>query len=278
MVYYVYTHIFSNGTRYVGKGKGYRATHFRNRNKFWQNLYVKYGPPLVELTLQKLTNKESLYFEKQLIHNYTICNIPLCNLTDGGEGEGHPHTKQHRQKLHTHNPNAKVINIFDHNDILQITYNGTLTTTLDDIPKHAFIKSFKSKGQPLGSTPQARTELRKRMHQQYIGWYALEADTVRENFTSIDNITAEQSLGLTSKCRTSRSNRFNSNAKVIQIFDALGSLYCSSFGNFADICKQYNLPKAIIEKAKRTQQPVYTKHTKHQHLNGFTVKIHKGIL
>lgn len=275
MIYYVYTHTFSNGTRYIGKGKGYRATHFRNRNRFWTNLYDKYGKPVVEITIPNLTNTEALFYEQRLIQNYKICGIPLCNLTEGGEGEGHPHSLEHRATLKTHNPNAKIINVYDETGTLCITYNGTLTATTDDIPKYAFVASYKHQGRPLGYTKASRFELRKRLHQRFIGWYALEAGHSRKFFPAIPNVRAEQLLGLTSKLSFAPIKDHNPNAKHIQVFDAADTLYCTSYGNFAETCKALNLPKALLEKAKRTQQPINTKRTKYKHLNGFTVKYKK---
>jgi hypothetical protein len=40
-------------------------------------------------------------------------------------------------------------------------------------PIPAFTLSYKNKGKPLGLTKQSRIELRKKLNQKYIGWYAL---------------------------------------------------------------------------------------------------------
>lgn len=271
MSYYVYTHVFKNNTRYVGKGKGYRATHIKNRNRYWTNLYNKYGLPLIEITLQNLTEAEALYYEKLFINNYTLAGIPLCNLTGGGEGEGHPHTEAHKTSLRLNNPNKKVIYIYDNNDILYKTYDGTLSTTKDDIPKHAFIKSYKNKGLPIGYTEQSRIELRKRMHQHFIGWYAIEAGSTRVTVPPIKNLLIEQTTGLASALPIDSMGSNNPNAKTIYILDANDNIIAITNGNFAAYLNHNDWPKSLFEKAKRTQQPINTRRIKYKHLNGWKI-------
>lgn len=272
MNYYVYTHIFANGVRYIGKGKNYRHINTKNRNRYWTSLYNKYGKPTIEITIRNLTNKESLDYEKQCIANYKLCNIPLCNLTDGGEGEGHPHTEEHKQLLKLSNPNAKTVHIYNHNDELQATYKGTLTKSTEDLPKNAFIKSYKNQGMPLGLTKQSRIELRKRMHQHFIGWYALLDGDQKADFPSIPNLYKEQTTGLSSKLPTDQSGSGNPNAKAIIVLDNQQNIVFTSKGDFAKKCKQYNIPKSLAEKAKRTGTPINTSRINLQHLNGYTVK------
>lgn len=275
MNYYVYTHKFPNGTYYIGKGKGYRATHFKNRNTYWQNLFNKYGKPEVEYTITNLTNKESLHYEQICISNFKLVGLPLCNITDGGEGEGHPHTEYHKLNMQkAKNPNALIIRIYNHLNELQKTCVGTFTNITDNIPKHAFVKSYKNKGQPLGYSLQSRTELRKSMYQQYIGWYALRNDEERSVFDDIPNIDIEQNTGLYSNLNITTGS-YNPNAKYIDIKDSKGNIVFTSHGNFAFMCKQYNIPKSLAEKAKRTGNPINTTKDNLQHLNGYTVTIRK---
>lgn len=270
-MYYVYTHIFSNGVRYVGKGKGYRHVHTKNRNVFWQNLYNKYGMPLVELTLLNLTEKEALFYEKQCISNYKKAKVKLCNITEGGEGESHSHTNEHRQKLRINNPNKKVINVYDHNNVLQKQYNGTLTSTVDDIPKNAFIKSYKNNGLPLGYTKQSRIELRKRMHQRFIGWYALVAGTKQQTYRPIDNLYAEQTTGLYSTIHVEQTGINNPNAKAIYILNEKNTIVAITYGNFSDYLVQQNWPKSLFEKSKKTKSPIATNRIKYRFLNGWRI-------
>ena len=98
-IYYVYVHTFANNTIYVGKGKGYRATHFHHRNTYWTNLYNKYGEPRVDIVLSSLTEAESLKYEKIILSNYKICNFTTCNITEGGDGSGHFHTEAHKAAI-----------------------------------------------------------------------------------------------------------------------------------------------------------------------------------
>jgi len=272
MNYYVYTHVFPNGVRYVGKGKGYRATHTKNRNRFWQNLYNKYGLPVITITLNNLTQTDAFRYEKQFISNYKITNIPLCNLTPGGEGEGHPHTNEHKALLRRDNPNKKVICIYDNYDKLQLVYNGTLTSSKDDIPKNAFIKSYKNKGLPLGYSKQSRTELRKRMHQQYIGWYALLQGSIKTSTVIVDtDIEKAQKLGLTSKLTFGEKGQFNPNAKCFEFKNEKGEVVGTSFGNFHAVRKQLGIPSGLAAKALYTKAPIKTNRKKSLHLNGWTI-------
>lgn len=271
MNYYVYTHIFANNIRYVGKGKGYRATHFKNRNNYWANLFNKYGAPVVEITLQNLTEVEALYYEKLCINNYLLAGVPLCNLTKGGEGEGHPHTEAHKLSLQLNNPNKKIIHIYDNNDRLYKTYNGTLSTTKDNIPKNAFIRSHKNSGLPIGYTEQSRTELRKRMHQHFIGWYALEEGSIKVIVPPIENLLLEQTTGLFSTLPINSAGSNNPNAKTIYILDSNNDIITITNGNFAACLTANNWPKSLFEKAKQTQQPISTNRIKYKYLNGWKI-------
>jgi hypothetical protein len=84
--YYVYEHIFTNGVRYIGKGTGVRYKVFTNRNTYWKRLQKKYGNPTVDIIIPNLTNQEAYFYERIVIQNFKLTNIPICNLTDGGLG------------------------------------------------------------------------------------------------------------------------------------------------------------------------------------------------
>lgn len=172
------------------------------------------------------------------------------------------------------NPNAKIINVYDHLGTLRYTFNGTLTTTTMDIPKNAFSKSFKTGGVPIGLSAQSRIELRKRMHQNYIGWYALlEGATQTTNFTVDFDIQHEQSLGLFSPIPSDGTGASNPNAKIIIAYNPDNTVLFTSIGTFAETLKKYGIPKAIAEKAKRLNQPINTNRVKHKHLNGIYFKL-----
>jgi hypothetical protein len=172
------------------------------------------------------------------------------------------------------NPNAKVINIFDHKGNLRMTLNGELTSMKQqDFPNNAFRRSFLNGGQPLGLTKQSRTELRKRLNQYYIGWYALEENAVKKDFIIDFNPEEEQKIGLSSKIKTDSKGTGNPNAKVIDIFYPDGKLWFSTHGNFEEQLKLYGLPRSYAHQAKKTGNPIKTNRIKHKHLNGVTVKI-----
>ena len=91
--YYVYRH-FKKGTNevfYIGIGsqkKYLRAKTRHNRNKFWTNIYNKYGFEY-EILIDDLLLDEACELEEFLIKNYGRVNLgtgPLVNLTEGGEG------------------------------------------------------------------------------------------------------------------------------------------------------------------------------------------------
>lgn len=84
--YYVYEHTFSNGTRYIGKGKDKRAYVFTRRNAYWNSLYVKYGPPNVKVIAVCKSETEAFELEEFIIKELTLSSVRLCNLTNGGEG------------------------------------------------------------------------------------------------------------------------------------------------------------------------------------------------
>lgn len=99
--YYVYLHKFSNGTFYVGKGKDKRVMALRRKgSSYWLNLYSKYGEPLKGVYRDGLTETEAFALETTLIKLLRHAGIPICNLTDGGEGiSGYTHTQETKDKM-----------------------------------------------------------------------------------------------------------------------------------------------------------------------------------
>jgi len=172
------------------------------------------------------------------------------------------------------NPNANIINIYDHNGVKQMTLNGDLTT-IEDFPRNAFAKSHKNHGLPLGYSFQSRVELRKRIHQKYIGWYALKEGDIKKQFTLDCDPEQEQKIGLFSKLKFGRDGSNNSNAKTIDVCDPEGNIIFSSTGTFAKSLKEFGIPKSLAEKAKKTGKPIYTTKPGYQHFNGITVTIRK---
>ena len=95
MKYYVYKHTFKNGTVYFGKGS-HRRIYSNKRNKYWVNLYLKYGEPKREYLNTELPEELAFLLEKTYIDQAEKHNINTCNLSKGGEASasGHHHTAE----------------------------------------------------------------------------------------------------------------------------------------------------------------------------------------
>ena len=100
-MYYVYLHRFTNGVFYIGKGYGKRFFKVSNRNNnFYNNLLKKYGPPIKGIYRDNLTEEDSFKLEITLIRLFKEANIPICNLTNGGEGiSGYKHSNATKEKM-----------------------------------------------------------------------------------------------------------------------------------------------------------------------------------
>ena len=104
-VTYVYEHIRNdNGAIfYVGKGKEYRSTSKRNRNRYWQNTVAKCGGFKVNYLAKNIDDELAYLCEQERIDQLKRLGINLTNLTVGGEGAGsgkdhHMWGKPHPQK------------------------------------------------------------------------------------------------------------------------------------------------------------------------------------
>jgi len=101
---YVYEHIRkdTNVIFYVGKGKDYRSTSYKNRNPHWHNIVNKAG--FIVNYLAKDIDEELAYLcEQERIDQLKRLGIELVNITPGGTGVGsgknHPMWgKPHPQK------------------------------------------------------------------------------------------------------------------------------------------------------------------------------------
>lgn len=100
-MYYVYLHIFANGSHYIGKGTGRRAwSNGRKKSPKWWATYQKYGMPFVQIIKDGMTSQEALDFEIETIKKAREKGVNLCNLTDGGEGlRGYVASEETRQKM-----------------------------------------------------------------------------------------------------------------------------------------------------------------------------------
>ena len=113
--YYVYIYFDSNNIPfYAGKGKGYRyhlSCHLdeSNPNNFLKNKIRKVGVDnvIIKFLHKDLNEEQSFYLEEYYIAGYGRRDLglgPLCNLTNGGEGESgricSEETKQKISKIH----------------------------------------------------------------------------------------------------------------------------------------------------------------------------------
>ncbi len=97
--FYAYVHRKADTGQvfYVGKGCGRRATS-KQRNGYWKVLAKKHGH-CVQIVASGLTESQALWHERVLILMYRSINVPLANLTDGGEGSsGHVDSEETRRR------------------------------------------------------------------------------------------------------------------------------------------------------------------------------------
>lgn len=168
------------------------------------------------------------------------------------------------------NPNAKIINVYDHNGIYRMTFNGDLTNATG-IPKNAFRLSFKQGGKPLGNSKQSRTELRKNMFQCFIGWYALEEGTTRTSTVQVDcDIESAQKIGLFCRIPIIPIKDDNPNAKCYIFKNNENKTVAISNGTFVETCKTLGIPRSMAFRF-RDKGPITTKRIKYLHLNGWTI-------
>lgn len=91
--WYLYRHLKPNGEVFyigIGKTKNYHRAYTRhNRNKYWKNIFSKYGTFEVQILKRNLTREFANELEQILISWYRrkdCCNGTLVNMTDGGDG------------------------------------------------------------------------------------------------------------------------------------------------------------------------------------------------
>jgi len=164
------------------------------------------------------------------------------------------------------NPNAKVINIFDHKGNLRYTTNGNFKKIIRQysLPYGAFMYSYKNNGIIVGHNKQSRAELRKRCKQNFIGWYALLEGYIQCKQNIDFNIEKEQNTGLTCKLRPTKEQKILSN-KLAQekmkeqhvnkeitkheLRNVKGSITKLKKSKFFSICDKYdNIIEPIIAK------------------------------
>lgn len=162
----------------------------------------------------------------------------------------------------SNNPNAKILYVYNEKDELKYTFNGNRTECEQyNLTFYIITVSAKKQGEPIGYTKQARTELRKNMRQNYIGWYALYDGETRKTFNIDFNINDEQSIGVYCELKNkyfgiSNNGSNNPNALRINIYDNNDVLRFKCHGNIDYIIEKYNLPPRIKD-TYRNGKPLY---------------------
>jgi hypothetical protein len=96
---YFHTRNDTGAVFYVGKGRGSRAHSVTFRNSHWQRIVAKCGHT-VHIASQWDCEKDAFDHEKFLILCFKDMGVPLCNMTNGGEGvSGHRHTAESLAKM-----------------------------------------------------------------------------------------------------------------------------------------------------------------------------------
>lgn len=99
-IYYVYKHTFSNGTVYFGKGSKNRINS-NKRNRYWMNLYKKYGEPKREYLNTGISEDLAYLLEEAYIYNSKRFGFCTCNISVGGEASasGNVQSEETRKRI-----------------------------------------------------------------------------------------------------------------------------------------------------------------------------------
>jgi len=102
MNFYIYEHI-RNDTKlpfYIGKGSGKRAYKTINRNVLWHKVVSESNGFTVNFLISNIDEELALLAEREAIDVYKKRNIPIVNLTSGGQGvSGLKHSEQTKLKF-----------------------------------------------------------------------------------------------------------------------------------------------------------------------------------
>ena len=100
--FYAYEHIRQDtgAVFYVGKGSGPRANLSTGRNQYWKRIVSKAKAFSARIIASNLDEELAHLVEIERINQCKRLNIPLCNLTDGGEGmSGYAIPEEIRNKI-----------------------------------------------------------------------------------------------------------------------------------------------------------------------------------
>ena len=96
---YFHTRNDTNTVFYVGKGHGNRAHNVTFRNPHWQRIVAKCGHA-VHIASKWGCEEDAFAHEKFLILCFKDMGVPLCNMTNGGEGSsGYRHSAETLTKM-----------------------------------------------------------------------------------------------------------------------------------------------------------------------------------
>lgn len=96
---YFHTRNDTSAVFYVGKGRCNRAHSLTFRNPHWQRIVAKCGHA-VHIASKWDCEKDAFDHEKFLILCFKDMGIPLCNMTNGGEGaSGYQHSTESLAKM-----------------------------------------------------------------------------------------------------------------------------------------------------------------------------------
>lgn len=151
-----------------------------------------------------------------------------------------------------------------------------MTTWNYNAPRYAFVKSHKNNGLRLGLTNRSRAELRKRNHQEFIGWYALKTNTPHTDFITTFDVETEQHIGacspLSLRKLTNNTGISNPNSKYYEFFDATGILRHSVEGNLKTFVETILMVSMdTIYTAIKNNKPINGGKPSTHHLKGWTI-------
>lgn len=174
------------------------------------------------------------------------------------------------------NPNADTVYIFNESNTLMYTLEGELTHWNVDAPRYAFVKSHKNNGLRIGMTTNSRSELRKKLHQRFIGWYALKSNTPHTDFITSFNVDHEQVTGAHSKLTLRKLlnnvGTTNPNAKHYEVYNEKGTLLHTLHGNLDVFGREVlKISKYTLYQAIRDNKPIDGGKPTTRHLKGWTI-------
>jgi len=156
--------------------------------------------------------------------------------------------------------NSKEIKIYNNFRELMYTEKGdfVLFCNKNNLPSSALKVSYKKLGEPIFQSNFGKSLAKKNNHSKYIGWYAKIGDNLTENDYSKFVSQLKEYDATTRKKKSLNLRHKKLNSKKINIYDSMGILKFSTFGNFEEIINQYNLPYALGFSHRNNGAPIFT--------------------